>query len=90
MTTLEQEVIEKFRKLDKAAQARVRAVITQAAEEDAEEVWTPADPATFDYEAWFAQGEAIRERIKARPGGVFPEIDAIGILREIRDGEDDE
>lgn len=44
----------------------------------------------FDYEEWFASIEAIREDIRQSHGGVFPKIDAISILRDIRDGEDDE
>ncbi|HRF98988.1 MAG TPA: hypothetical protein PLZ51_27445 [Aggregatilineales bacterium] len=46
--------------------------------------------ADFDYEEWFASIEAIREDIRHSHGGVFPQIDAISILRDIRDGEDDE
>lgn len=44
----------------------------------------------FDYDEWFASIEAIREDIRQSHGGVFPKIDAISILRDIRDGEDDE
>lgn len=50
-----------------------------------------AQPETdFDYDASFASIEAIREDIRQSHGGVFPQIDAISILRDIRDGEDDE
>lgn len=45
---------------------------------------------SFDYEDWFASIETIREDIRLSHGGVFPKIDAISILRDIRDGEDDE
>jgi hypothetical protein len=86
MTALEQEVLEKFRQLDKDAQARVRAAIN-------EEAPTPiirADRQNFDYDAWFREIEELREEIRSDHGGVFPSIDVVGMLREIRDGEDDE
>jgi hypothetical protein len=75
MTLLEQEIIEKFHQLDSEAQRRVREQINQ------ETVKT--EP--FDYDGWFASIEAIREEIRQQHGGVFPRIDAIGMLREIRD-----
>jgi hypothetical protein len=84
MTTVEQEIIDKFRSLDREAQKRVRAAINE------EGLVIRADPENFDYEAWFERGEALREKIRARHGGVFPSIDGIGMLREIRDGEDEE
>lgn len=79
MSALEQEVIEKFRLLDKAAQQRVRKLIDQETE-----------VGEFDYEAWMRDIEAIRAEIRADNGGTFPQIDAVTLLREIRDGEDDE
>ena len=46
--------------------------------------------AGFNYDEWFAYIEAIREDIRQSHGGIFPQIDAISILRDIRNGEDDE
>lgn len=80
MTLIEREIIEKFHQLDSEAQKRVREHINQASH--------PDEP--FDYDAWFDEINAIRARIIAEHGNVFAEMDAIAMLREIRDGEDDE
>ncbi len=82
MSALEQEIIEKFNRLDKDAQQRVRNFIERKA--GAEQVST-----SFDYDSWIREVEAIREQIRASHGGTFPSIDAVGMLREIRDGEDE-
>ena len=80
MSALESEVIEKFYQLDKQAQLRVRAVIEQeTALED-----TPVDQAPFDFDEWVRDIEMIREDIKASHQGVFPKIDVVEMLREIR------
>ena len=75
MNALEQEIIEKFYQLDPAAQQRVR---KRLAEEQ---------PASFDYDAWFHEVEALREEIRARHGD--QSIDGVGILRDIRAGDDE-
>ena len=80
MTLLEREIIEKYHQLDSEAQKRVRDHINQDVHHDA----------PFDYDAWFDEINAIRAKIIAERGNVFAEMDAIAMLREIRDGEDDE
>ncbi|MBL8154337.1 MAG: hypothetical protein JNM70_09150 [Anaerolineae bacterium] len=80
MTTLEQEIIEKFHQLDRHAQLRVRALIEHETAQD-----SPAAP--FDYAGWMRDVENIRGKIRASHGGTFPNIDVVGMLREIRDGE---
>lgn len=79
MSALEREIIEKFHQLDPDAQKRVREIIDQQ----------QADPAKFDYEAWLRKVEAIRQNIKASHGGAMPPVDVVGILRDLRDGEDE-
>jgi hypothetical protein len=84
MSTLEREVIEKFHQLDKDAQKRVRELIVQetASVEQAETT-------TFDYDAWFRDVESLRQEIRASHGDKLPPMDVVGILRDIRDGEDE-
>lgn len=83
MSALEKEIIDKFHQLDKDAQQRVRALIDQ---ETASEQGRAEE---FDYAAWFQGIEALRGEIRVSHGGQFPSIDAVGLLREIRDGEDE-
>lgn len=82
MTTLEQEIIDKFHQLDRHAQLRVRALIERETEQDSTGV-------AFDYAAWNQDVEDIRGQIRASHGGTFPNIDVVGMLLEIRDGEDE-
>lgn len=84
MSTLEREVIEKFHQLDKDAQKRVRELIVQEA--DSEEL---AVASAFDYDAWFRDVESLREEIRESHGDKLPPMDVVGILRDIRDGEDE-
>jgi len=79
MSALEHEIIEKFHQLDKDAQQRVKTLIEQETEKS-----------NFDFAAWVRDIETMREQISADHGGTFPHIDAVTMLREIRDGEDDE
>jgi hypothetical protein len=79
MDALEQEVIEKFHQLDKAAQQRVREVILRATE----------PPAPFDYAAWFRRMEALRSEVQQRRGQELAAVDVVSILRDIRDSEDE-
>jgi hypothetical protein len=76
MTPLEHEIMEKFRQLQPAAKRRILALIEH---EVAAEIEPP-----FDYDAWFRDVEAIRQEIRA----ASEPIDVVGMLREIRDGED--
>jgi uncharacterized protein (UPF0303 family) len=80
MTTLEYEIIEKFQQLDSDAKQRIRLFINQE---------NLSQESEFDYDAWFARAEAIREEIRQENNGVFPQIDVAGILRSIRDGDDE-
>lgn len=84
MSALEREVIEKFHQLDKDAQKRVRELIGQ--ETDSEE---QAAASTFDYDAWFRDVESLRQEIRESHGNKLPPMDVVGILRDIRDGEDE-
>jgi len=82
MSTLEREIMEKFHQLQPAAQQRVRALIEQ-------EIAAEAENSIFDYAEWVRNIEAIRQQIRADHGGKLPTIDVVGMLREIRDGEDE-
>lgn len=78
MSTLEHQIIELFHQLDHDAQQRVRASILQE-----------ADVLPFDFDAWVNDVEAIRREIHASHGDQIPAMDVIGLLRDIRDGEDE-
>ena len=79
MNILEQEIIEKFRQLDREARQRVRALIVEQ----------EADAAVFDFDTWAAEVETIRQQIRASHGDQFPKISVVDVLRDIRDGEDE-
>lgn len=83
MSALEQEIKAKFRLLDKPAQQRIREFIEQETERNTAEQ-------EFDFAAWAHEIEAMRGEIRSAFGGRFPYIDVVGMLREIRNGEDDE
>ena len=78
MSILEDQIIELFHQLDHDAQQRVRASILQA-----------TDALPFDYDTWFNDVEALRQEIRASHGDHLPTMDVIGLLRDIRDGEDE-
>jgi hypothetical protein len=80
MSALEQEIIEKLHQLQPNAQRRILAVIEQ-------ELTSEAPP--FDYEAWFQEVEALRQQIRTSHGDLLPDIDVVGMLRDLRDGEDE-
>jgi len=77
MSALEREIIEKFHQLDRDAQKRVREWIDQE---------TGSEDQMFDYDAWFRDVEILRQEILARHGS---SIDVVGMLRDIRDDEDE-
>lgn len=81
MSALEREIIEKFHQLQPAAKQRVRLLIEQEAAAE-------ADKTGFDYDDWFSTVEMLRQQIRAGQGREQT-IDAVGMLREIRDGEDE-
>jgi hypothetical protein len=85
MSTLEREIIEKFHQLAPAAKQRVWALIEQ---EIAAEV-QQADTSEFDYAAWFREVETLRQQIRASHGDDLPPLDVVGMLRDIREGEDE-
>jgi len=84
MSALEREVVEKFHQLDKDAQKRVRDLIAQESP-SAEQVDTP----DFDYDAWLRDVETLREAMRANHGEKLPPMDVVGLLQDIRDGEDE-
>lgn len=77
MSVLEREIIEKFHQLDRDARKRVRELI-MGSEEQA---------AVFDYDAWFRDVESLRQEIRASHGN--KPMDVVGMLRDIREGEDE-
>ena len=85
MSTLEREIIEKFHQLQPAAKQRVRALIEQEIASEVEQ----ADTTAFDYAAWFSNVEAVREQIRASHRDKLPAMDVVGMLRDIRDSEDE-
>lgn len=84
MSTLEREIIEKFHQLDKEARRRVRQVILQ----ETEAVEEPAEQ-TFRMGEWLEEVEQLRRQIRERQGEGRPALDVVGLLRSIRDGEDE-
>ncbi len=80
MSALEREIIEKFHQLQPAAKQRVRALIEQDVALE-----TSASDA-FDYDAWFGDVDTLRQQIRTNPG---TPLDVVGMLRDIRDGEDE-
>jgi hypothetical protein len=76
LSSLEREIIEKFHQLQPDAKQRIRALIEQEVEQ--------AEGSTFDYDAWFRDVETLRQQMhKHAP------IDIVGMLRDLRDGEDE-
>jgi len=82
MSTLEREIIEKFHQLQPAAKQRIRALIEQ-------ETVVEVEQAAFDYDRWFRNVETLRQEIRASQGGKLAPVDVVGMLRDIRDGEDE-
>jgi hypothetical protein len=78
--TAEREIMDKFHQLQPAAKLRIRALIEQEAAKQAE---------AFDYHTWFNEVEALRQQIRANHENNLASLDAVGILRDIRDGEDE-
>jgi hypothetical protein len=83
MSALEKEIIEKFHQLAPAAKQRVWALIEQEIAAETQQ----ADTLEFDFAAWSREIEALREQIRARQ--VLSPLDVVGMLRDIRDGEDE-
>jgi hypothetical protein len=85
MSALEREIIEKFHQLQPAAKLRVRALIEQAVASE----FNQADGQAFNYAAWSRDVEAVREQIRTSHGDKLPPMDVVGMLRDIRSGEDE-
>lgn len=85
MSALEREIIEKFQQLQPAAKQRVRMIIDQQADEEAQQ----SQASTFDFAAWHNGIEAVRQQIRDSRGDKLPEMDVVGMVRDIRDGEDE-
>lgn len=85
MSVIDREIIEKFHQLQPDAKQRVLALIEQ---EVAAEV-VQAETSAFEYDTWFSNVEALRHQIRASHGDKQPALDVVGILRDIRDGEDE-
>lgn len=83
MNTLEYEIIEKFHQLDRDAQKRVRRLIVQEMD-----IVEAPDTSAFDYDAWFRDMGVLRQELQTS-GVVFGTVDGVGILRDLRDGEDE-
>ena len=71
MAAVEQEIIDKFQLLDKDAQQRVLAQLSDQL------------AARFDYADWFRRVDSLQADIRAIQGGT--QIDVVGLLREIRE-----
>lgn len=81
MSTLEREVVEKFRLLDKAARKRVRELIEH--EIEAESQTTP-----FDFDSWWTDVEAARITLHPNDSGRIPTAsDLVNEAREERDAD---
>ena len=85
MSALEREIMEKFHQLQPAAKQRVRALIEQETASEVEQV----DVFAFDYDAWFRDVETFRQQIHTSQGDKLPPMDVVGMLRDLRDGEDE-
>jgi hypothetical protein len=85
MSALEHEIMEKFHQLQLAAKQRVLALIEQEVDSEVNQ----ADASEFDYAEWFQTIEALRQQIRTSHGDKLPRMDVVGMLRDIRDGEDE-
>jgi|GEM_PF-733152 len=82
MSTIEYEIIEKFRQLDRQAQQRIFTLIEH--ELDAQD---DADNA-FDFDIWWAKLEEVRITIKPDDRGNTPSSsDLVNEVREERDAD---
>lgn len=84
MSALEREIIEKFHQLQPAAKQRVWALIEQEVA-----LTTKQTEVAFDYAAWSQDIEGLRQQIRATHTDKLPPIDVIGMLRDIRDGDEE-
>jgi hypothetical protein len=85
VSTLEREIMEKFHQLQPAAKQRVRALIEQETASEVER----AEGFAFDYDVWFRDVETLRQQIRTNQTNKQPPLDVVGMLRDLRDGEDE-
>jgi len=78
MSALEREILKKFQQLRPDAKQRVRDMIEL-------DLITAPSTTTFDYQAWIHEVEALRQQINHEQE---TSLDAVGLLRDIRDGND--
>lgn len=69
---LEQEIIEKFRQLEPNAKQRVLQTLADTAQ------------SSFDYDAWWAEVEALQADIRSRIGDTGT-VGALSLLDELRE-----
>jgi hypothetical protein len=79
MSTLENEVIEKFHQLDKDAKKRVRELILLETESVGQ-----TDTSGFDYDAWWAEVENLQTDIRKRIGDTGT-VGTLSLLDELRE-----
>lgn len=72
MSALEEELIEKIRKLDDAGKLRVLEFVNQV------------EPKEFDFEAWMHEARAFRQQLREKYGEDFV-VDSISLLHEARE-----
>ena len=75
MTSLEQEIYEKFRQLSEQAQQRLIARLQESVADE------------FDRNDWAARVNALQADVRASRGDDV-RIDVVGLLRDIREDED--
>lgn len=72
MSALEEELIEKIRKLDDAGKLRVLEFVNQV------------EPKEFDFDAWMEEVEEFQAQLRAKYGDDFA-IDSVSLLHEARE-----
>jgi hypothetical protein len=82
LSALEREIIEKFHQLHPAAKQRIRALIEQ-------EISVEVEATEFDYDGWLRNVETLRQQLHTTQGHQHPTLDVVGMLRDIREGEDE-
>jgi hypothetical protein len=75
MTSLEQEIYEKFQQLDGKARQRMIARLQETV------------AAAFDWDDWIARVNTLQTEVRATQGHDY-RVDVVGLLREIREDED--
>lgn len=74
MSALEEEIIEKFHRLEPAAKQRILELLTTSAQ------------AAFNYDQWWAEVEALQTNIRSHLGKGMT-VGALSLLDELREEE---